>query len=139
MNPLLSRLWWLLLLAAVPLAGAAQPARLEGTVTDAASGEPLAGVNVSLQNADRGAVTDLDGHFEIPDLAPGAYTLQTSYVGYETATRSVTARADATTRVAIALTPEATDMDAIVVEGRAANLDRGRRCGLARPGRAGPD
>lgn len=53
-----------------------------GVVVDAATGETLLGVAVLLEGTSDGAVTDLDGHFEVPKATPGS-TLQFSYVGYE--------------------------------------------------------
>ncbi len=116
---------WLVALAALTVGASAPPSaqtgRLAGTVTDAASGAPLAGVNVALNN-DRNAVTRPDGQFEIPDLAPGAYTVRASAVGYEVARQSVTVRAGDVTRVALALTVGSRDLGEVVVEGRGTNL-----------------
>ena len=54
----------LVLLAAAPSA----QGTLSGTITDAASGETLVGVNVLVIGTTRGAATDLDGQFQIADL-----------------------------------------------------------------------
>ncbi len=121
------RLAWLLLFLAAPLATAAQsPARITGTIIDGANGQPLAGTTLVLQSADlaaeRGAVTDLDGRFEIVNLASGLYTLRVTSVGFAPEARSITLASGETLRLDLALTPEATDLDAITVEGRAANL-----------------
>ncbi len=68
-----------------------------GTVTDAASGETLVGVNVTVYQNDAfltGAATNLDGRFEI-GLRPGTYRLRFSFVGYGTVEREdVTAPSD---------------------------------------------
>ncbi len=70
------------------LVGAASPAaaqgRLAGIVTDAATGESLPGVNVLLLGTSQGAATDLDGRYAISGLRAGDYTVQASFVGYET-------------------------------------------------------
>ena len=56
---------------------------LRGVVTDAISGEPLIGATVKLVEADKGAVTDIDGNYRIEVGQTGRYTIETSYVGYE--------------------------------------------------------
>jgi len=55
---------------------------ITGTVTDAQSGETLPGVNVVIQELQRGTATDADGEFTISDVDPGTYTLTASFVGY---------------------------------------------------------
>lgn len=57
----------------------AQTAR--GTVTDAANGDPLIGVNVVIKGTATGTVTDLDGAFSL-DLTEMPSTLVLSYTGY---------------------------------------------------------
>lgn len=63
-----------------------------GTVSDAVSQEALPGVNVRLrENMSIGCVTDTNGKFilQLPDAR--TYTLEVSYVGYETQQRRVDA------------------------------------------------
>ena len=66
--------------------GYAQDIIVTGSVTDAADGTPLPGVNVVVKGADKGVGTDFDGNFRI-EVAKGA-VLEFSYVGY--ATKEVT-------------------------------------------------
>ena len=56
-----------------------------GQVTDAETGEPLAGVPVVLQGSNRGTVTDAEGHYYLLGVPPGIYTLVYTYVGYRRA------------------------------------------------------
>ncbi|MEM1057151.1 MAG: TonB-dependent receptor [Bacteroidota bacterium] len=116
----LRHLAWLLLLVSIPLS--AQTARLAGSVTDAADGTALPGVTLTLPGSERGTVSDLDGRFEITGLAPGTYTLRASSIGYAPLTREVVLRADQTTEISLALAPQTTDLTAVTVVGRAANL-----------------
>jgi len=60
-----------------------------GTVTDAATGEGLIGVNVVVPGTTIGAVSDIDGNFSIK-LAEGETQLEVSYIGYETQTIDAT-------------------------------------------------
>ena len=59
----------------------AQNGTIRGTVTDAANGEPLFGVNVILEGTSNGSVTDFDGKFEI-NTNPGTYNIVVSFVTY---------------------------------------------------------
>jgi hypothetical protein len=68
----------LLLLAAV----AAQAAEIKGKVTNAVGGEALGRVEVVLLENKTSAVTSNSGEFDIPNLAPGSYTLRLNAVGY---------------------------------------------------------
>ena len=58
-----------------------------GTVEDSSTGEKLIGANV-VYAPGKGTVTDYNGQFTMK-LEPGAYTLQISYVGYETVERDI--------------------------------------------------
>lgn len=72
----------LLLLALSTAAFAA--GRLRGTVTDAETGEPLAGVNLVVKGTYRGAATDLDGLYLLTELKPGTVDLEITMLGYKT-------------------------------------------------------
>lgn len=63
-----------------------QQGAIAGTVVDSASGETLPGVNVAVVGTQRGTSTDADGQYTISGLEPGTYTLEASFVGYETKT-----------------------------------------------------
>lgn len=60
-----------------------QAQTVRGTVTDAISGEKLIGATVKVVETGTGSVVDLDGNFRIDIPQSGRYTLETSYVGYE--------------------------------------------------------
>lgn len=58
---------------------------LKGTLTDAATGEPLPFVNIVLQEGGEqvaGGATNFDGEYTIKPIPPGAYDVLVSYVGY---------------------------------------------------------
>jgi len=61
----------------------AQNIVVTGTVTEAASGLPLPGVNVIVKGTSKGASTDFDGNFTIPEVELNS-TLVISYIGYQT-------------------------------------------------------
>ena len=56
---------------------------IRGRITDANTGDPLAGVNVLVKGTYRGAVSDLEGAFVIDDMSPGSYALEITMIGYK--------------------------------------------------------
>ena len=63
---------------------------IEGTVTDAADGEPLIGATIMVKESPgKGVATDLDGNYRI-DVAAGQ-TLVASYIGYTSQSKKITA------------------------------------------------
>lgn len=93
------RLWRLWLFVALFVLGSAfsslhaQPnvrsdkSTIRGRVTNKA-GEPLVGVNILSFQKNVGTATDPSGNYTL-EVAPGANTIQFSYVGYETQQRSI--------------------------------------------------
>ncbi len=57
---------------------------LSGRVTDARTGEPLIGVNIIVTGTAAGAASDLQGRYVVAGLRTGDYSVQVSYIGYET-------------------------------------------------------
>lgn len=57
---------------------------MHGTVVDAASGESIIGVVVKVKDAPGGAVTDLDGKFNLNVTGTPPFTLVATYTGYTT-------------------------------------------------------
>lgn len=73
---------WGLLVVALALCNFALAQRsLNGTVTDAGSGEPLIGANILVVGTGSGTITDLDGRFSL-DVPDDAVELEISYTGY---------------------------------------------------------
>ncbi|MBN2728720.1 MAG: TonB-dependent receptor, partial [Bacteroidales bacterium] len=54
-----------------------------GTVVDE-NNEPLAGASVFLFPVKKGTITDAGGNFSITDLSKGKYTIEVSFIGYQT-------------------------------------------------------
>lgn len=75
----------ILLVLLLPAISFAQKSTIRGTVTDAANGEALFGVNVVIEGTSIGAVTDFDGKFQI-STEPGTYNIKASFVTYRTVT-----------------------------------------------------
>jgi len=94
----------------------AQNGIIRGNVIDGENGEPLIGVTVLVVGTQTGSATDLDGAFQI-NLAPGTYTLQVSFISYETVNiEDVQVVADEVTLLEnIRLTEATTELQEVVV------------------------
>ncbi|RMG65200.1 MAG: TonB-dependent receptor [Calditrichaeota bacterium] len=72
-----------ILLAMVGLLPAQNKGSIRGVVTDKETGEPLIGVNILVKGTRYGATTDADGFYIVPEIEPGEYTLEATYIGYK--------------------------------------------------------
>jgi outer membrane receptor protein involved in Fe transport len=63
-------------------------ASISGRVVDQGSGDPLFGVNISVQGTYWGGSTDTEGYYVITGIASGDYDLQVTYIGYKTYQRT---------------------------------------------------
>lgn len=91
----------------------AAPVAVDGTVKDAASGEPLPGVSIVCRQTQAGTITDPDGHFSI-EVEEGQQ-LVFSYMGFDT--KTVTVRKAGS--LSVTLSEAAIQMDEVVVVGAA--------------------
>jgi len=74
----------MMLLSTVTVTGLAQTTgKISGTVTAAATGEPLVGLNITIEKTSMGTVTDINGEYSIINVPLGTYRLRASMVGYE--------------------------------------------------------
>lgn len=70
------------ILTLLSFTGFAQTGKISGLIIDKTTQETLIGVNISVDGSTLGATTDIDGKYEITDLAPGIYKLIFTYIGY---------------------------------------------------------
>lgn len=90
---------------------------IQGVIHDDA-GLPAEGVNVLIENTQRGAVTDAKGFYEIKNVPAGAYWLTISRVGLAKKRLSVEVKGDQTTRVPdVSLSETQEELDEITVTG----------------------
>ena len=66
----------------IPESAWAQTGKIAGRVVEAGTGDPLPGVNVTLDGTSQGAVTDVDGYYTIINIRPDTYDLRASFIGY---------------------------------------------------------
>lgn len=91
---------------------------VEGTVTDAQTGESLPGANVVLVGTDQGAATDADGSFVVQNVDAGTYSIRASFLGYEERVQeNVQVQAGETTTVNFSLRQREQALDELVVVG----------------------
>lgn len=60
----------------------AKMAVMAGVITDAATGEALAGALVEVEGAQIKTFTDLEGKYVIPQIETGVYKLKVTYISY---------------------------------------------------------
>ena len=108
-------------LAAQPAAETAQPtrrARIVGLVTDVATKQPLAGVNIFLVGTPITASTGADGRFIIPSAPPGLYNIDARRLGYgPQRINNVRLVADSVVTVNVLLSVTSTRLDQVTVSG----------------------
>lgn len=102
-----------LLFSIICIASAAAES-VSGMVSDAA-GEPLVGAEIVWQGTGVGTVADVDGFFEI-ETTDATNQLQISYLGYKTATLTVS---DASETLLVTLEDESTQLNDVEVSARA--------------------
>jgi iron complex outermembrane receptor protein len=87
---------------------------VHGVVRDAENQKPLEQVSVYLPQLEKGAVSDIEGNFEIRNLPAGHYKLVASYIGYTTFSANIMV-GDSTSSVIISLSPSAIEMEEVIV------------------------
>lgn len=103
-----------LLLAGSQSAFAVIYGKVQGTVVDATTGNPVAGANVVLEGTRLGSTTDLDGVFFILNIDPGEYELKISYVGFREMIYRIRVNADRTTEVDVRLEPTVIEGEEVI-------------------------
>lgn len=73
-----------------------------GVVKDA-QGAPVEGASVYIQPLNRGTITGKDGRFSFTGIEPGSYTLEVSFVGFDTYSTSITVKDGSSTPIDITL------------------------------------
>jgi TonB-linked SusC/RagA family outer membrane protein len=89
-----------------------QQLRITGKVTDAATGEPLPGVYVRIEDTNTGSITDAEGNYTI-DVPKDVANLQFSFVGYNTETVPIVGRS----QINMSLIAVLTKLDEVIVVG----------------------
>jgi outer membrane cobalamin receptor len=108
----------LLLLATPDRVRAQYPGELAGRVTDAITGEPVAGAQIEVLGTGLTAVSDGRGEFQIRGLEPGRHSLRLSRIGYETLQQEIEIRNGETTRFTARLGADPVPLESVRAEAK---------------------
>src|SRR5258706_10746122 len=106
----------LALMCAAPV-HAQEAGRIHGTVVDSATRQPLPNVNVGVEGTTRGAISRVDGTFDVAGVPAGSFRLRARRIGYHTLIQPVTVTSGSTTTVTLGLGPQPTVLTEIVSTG----------------------
>ena len=111
-----ARLLCLLALLVPATSALAQTGKIAGTITEAATGDPLPGVNVIIDGTSQGAVTDTDGYYSIIGVRAGNYAVRASFIGFTAEiVEEVRVNVDLTTEVNFDLREASVGLDEVTV------------------------
>lgn len=103
----------------------AQTGTLSGTVTDQRTNERLPGVNILLQELERGAATDIDGNYSIANIPYGTYNIRVTFIGYRTINREIEVNSGSQT-LDLELREDVLGLQEVVVTGQGSGVERQR-------------
>ena len=98
------------------------PSRIMGRVVDARSQTPVPHVAVTVDGTGQTRITDEDGRFLVPELAPGIYGLQTTHIAYTGQTDSVVVGGNEVVELEIRLEADVLRLPPVVVLSRSRPL-----------------
>ncbi|MEX0662055.1 MAG: carboxypeptidase-like regulatory domain-containing protein [Balneolaceae bacterium] len=110
----------LLFLFFLSIAGSAlaQKGTLTGVIIDEKTGEELIGVNIYIPNIDNGAVTDINGRYNL-QLEPGSYSIEVTYITHQKKIiEDIDIESGKTTTLDITLLDTNQELDEVVVSAR---------------------
>lgn len=102
----------------------AQQVSISGIVTDKKLNEPIIGASVVVKGTSNGCITDLDGNFQLNNVASGS-TLVVSYIGYQTQEIPVQ---KGKTSYQVTLSEDTQTLDEVVVVGFGTQKKVNDRC-----------
>ena len=105
-----------LLGAMLMTAVSAQAFNVKGTIVDKTTKEPLIGATIQIEGTTTGAITDIDGRFELSNLKGNNCTLVIQYVSYQS--QRITINAGQKEELVIALAPDTQTMEEVTVTAR---------------------
>jgi len=118
MLPNMSRLCFLAFLFSAPPFLEAQQIDIRGIVSDSVTGERLVHANVILRGHNKGATTNTQGFFLIPNVELGVYEMQVRYVGFETEIRTISVSGSEVLHLQVRLKPAPIEESEIEIVGQ---------------------
>ena len=94
--------------------GFSQTGKVSGITVDASGSLP--GVNIIVKGTSKGAISDLDGNFNINSVPTGTQTLSLSFIGYETIEVEITVEEGDNNLGSISLSESDEQLEEVVVQ-----------------------
>ncbi|WP_151673861.1 TonB-dependent receptor [Patiriisocius marinus] len=88
---------------------------ITGTILDS-TGLPVSGVNVILEQTNKGAISDFDGNYTITNISDGTYEITASYIGFTKIKETVTVSGSDVT-ISFTMVDDAQSLDTVVITG----------------------
>ena len=93
-----------------------QTGSVVGKLTDKDfNNEPLPFANVIVKGTSKGTTSDIDGLYELDNLEPGSYTIEFSYIGYETLDFDIVIEGGRVTTLNVPMGASAATLDQVVI------------------------
>lgn len=109
----------------VPQSLSAQEAgAIRGSVTDAQTGEPVSGAQVSIRGTGIGTITNNDGRYILASVPAGRVELRVEYIGYSPQARTITVAAGGTATEDFEMGVTAIQLEELVATGYAQQTRR---------------
>jgi outer membrane receptor for ferrienterochelin and colicins len=118
-----TRLLLTVILLTLTISAFGQTATLRGTVSQPGEA-PLPSATVGLQGTSFGALADRDGNFSILDIPAGTYTINVSFIGFQSISQTITVAAGQTLEKNFSLREDALNLEGVVVSGTRYEQDR---------------
>lgn len=99
---------------------------IQGTVTDAQAMRPLSDVQVSIPGTRHGALTNAQGRYQLVGVPAGTHAVRAEFIGYGSATQSVTVVGGGAASADFALEATAVALQELVVTGVAGATTRAK-------------
>lgn len=108
--------WWMVAALIAPLPAHAQTGKISGTVTEAATGEPLPGVQIVVEETGQGTVSASDGFYSVLNVKAGTYNVVFRFVGFApTRVENVQVEIDKTTPLDMAMQEAVIEGEEVIV------------------------
>lgn len=115
MNSIIRRLVALVMIWGVANECLLAQGKIAGKIVDKSTGETVIGANITIEGANTGGVSDLDGNYFI--VCPeGKYTMKVEYLGYTPTKQEVTVKNKETTYLNVVITEAAEQLNEVVVQ-----------------------
>ncbi|MFZ1289341.1 MAG: TonB-dependent receptor [Melioribacteraceae bacterium] len=97
----------------------AQTGNIKGKILDKNTSETLLGSNISIKGTSLGAASDLDGNYIVRNIPVGNYTIEVSYIGYNSQTLEINIIENRTIEQDFYLVAKTIEGETVTVTGQA--------------------